>query len=129
MTKISAFEQDDCAVAPPPLLPRYLLPRDMGNTTHSSALLLSLSHIRRELIFCLKFAPPQSYYHMFNYRSTEDFYLTMKLILCLSGQRELSNSGFHKDLTTHLDLGTLEMAFLLENITSRWNSIYCTRYT
>ena len=37
----------------------------------------------------------------------------------LTGQRTLANSGFHKDLTIHLDLGsTPAAAFLLENITS-----------
>ena len=47
----------------------------------------------------------------------------LSLPLCSSevtipAQRSLSNSGFHKDLTTHLELGSNPAAFLLENITS-----------
>ena len=45
--------------------------------------------------------------------------------LCKSNQvitasRNLANSGFHKDLTTHLELGHFSSAFLIENTTSNF---------
>ena len=41
-----------------------------------------------------------------------------KSSLSLMGSRSLDSSGFHKDLTTNLELGTFPSAFLIENTTS-----------
>lgn len=38
----------------------------------------------------------------------------------ITAARSLDNSGFHKDLTTHLELGAIPAAFLLENTTNNY---------